>query len=154
MYHYISCYQILDLERLAVAAGAVTDVAIVVAKVESTKYSTPPRNHNVYIMRDETTRKVKYVGRTISPDQRQIQHNRDPRKTNLKPLEVKFSGLTKNEARIMEQVLISTYTLDSLANCRREIAVGNVKGFIGEMNNIISIFDGMLEDEILNLMGR
>ena len=141
-----------------IIAGATTTAAVVAAKVESTKYSPSPkpspRNHNVYIMRDKTTKKVKYVGRTISPDQRQIQHNRDPRKTNLEPLEVKFFGLTKNEARIMEQVLISTYTLDSLANCRREIAVGNVKGFIGEMNNIISIFDGMLEDEILNLMGR
>ena len=39
---------------------------------------------------------------------------------------MKFSGLTKREARVMEQVLISAYSLDHLSNARREIAVGNV----------------------------
>ena len=51
----------------------------------------------------------------------------------MQPLEVKFTGLTKTEARAMEQILISAYTLDNLLNARREIAVGNVAGFTGEL---------------------
>ncbi len=105
-------------------------------------------------MRDKTTNNVAYVGRTNNPARRQYEHDRDPKKKNLEPLEVKFTGLTIVEARVMEQVLISAYTLESLENARREIAVGNVKGFAGKINNIISIFGGAVEDELLNLMGR
>lgn len=105
-------------------------------------------------MRDKTTNNVAYVGRTNNPARRQYEHDRDPNKKNLEPLEVKFTGLTIVEARVMEQVLISAYTLESLENARREIAVGNVKGFAGKINNIISIFGGAVEDELLNLMGR
>jgi len=75
-------------------------------------------------------------------------------KANLQSLEVKFTGLTKTEARAMEQILISAYTLDNLLNARREIAVGNVAGFTGRIDNVISIFEGVAEDELLNLMGR
>ena len=49
---------------------------------------------------------------------------------------------------------ISAYTLDNLLNARREIAVGNVAGFTGRIDNVISIFEGVAEDELLNLMGR
>lgn len=104
-------------------------------------------------MRDKTTGDVQYVGRTNNPIRRQSEHAKDPKKANLQPLEVKFSGLTKSEARAMEQVLISTYSLDNLINARRKIATGNVGGFAGKMGNIISIFDGAVEDELLNLMG-
>ena len=54
----------------------------------------------------------------------------------------------------MEQILISAYTLDNLLNARREIAVGNVAGFTGRIDNVISIFEGVAEDEVLNLMGQ
>ena len=59
-----------------------------------------------------------------------------------------------NKARAMEQIIISAYTLDNLVNARREIAVGNVSGFLGKIGNVISIFGGTLENEFLNLMGR
>ena len=72
----------------------------------------------------------------------------------LDPLEVKFTRLTKVEARVMEQLVISAYTIQYLDNARREIAVGNVRGFVGKMNNIINIFGGATESELLNLMGR
>lgn len=54
----------------------------------------------------------------------------------------------------MEQILNSAYTLDNLLNAGREIAVGNVAGFTGRIDNVISIFEGVAEDELLNLMGR
>lgn len=54
----------------------------------------------------------------------------------------------------MEQIVISTYIIQNLDNARREIAVGNISGFTGKMNNIINIFGGVTESELLNLMGR
>lgn len=60
----------------------------------------------------------------------------------------------KAEAQAMEQILISTYSLDNLINTRREIAAGNVGGFAEKIGNIINIFGGTVEDELLNLMGR
>lgn len=105
-------------------------------------------------MRDKISKKVQYVGRTNCPERGQREHDRDFTKSNLLPLEVKFSGLTKREARVMEQVLISAYSLDYLSNARREIAVGNVGGFTREIGNIVTIFGGVAEDELLNLMGR
>lgn len=100
------------------------------------------------------TKEVQYVGRTNNPICRQKKHGRDPKKTHLDPLEVKFTGLTRIEAQVMEQIVISTYIIQNLDNARREIAVGNISGFTGKMNNIINIFGGVTESELLNLMGR
>ena len=137
-----------------ITAGVATTAAIVTSVVENTSYRGPTRNQSVYVMRDKTTGDVQYVGRTNNPIRRQSEHAKDPKKANLQPLEVKFSGLTKFEARAMEQALISAYLLDNLVNARREIATENVGGFAGKIGNIISIFDGAVEDELLNLMGR
>ena len=137
-----------------ITAGVAATAAIVTSVVENTSYRGPTRNQSVYVMRDKTTGDVQYVGRTNNPIRRQSEHAKDPKKANLQPLEVKFSGLTKFEARAMEQALISAYLLDNLVNARREIATENVGGFAGKIGNIISIFDGAVEDELLNLMGR
>ena len=137
-----------------VAAGVTATASIVTNVVENSNYQGPTRDQSVYVMRDKTTNEVQYVGRTNNPARRQNEHAKDPKKANLQPLEVKFSGLTKAEARAMEQVLISAYSLDNLSNARREIAVGNVSGFAGRIGNIVSIFGGAVEDEFLDLMGR
>ena len=134
--------------------GVTVVTTVVTSTVENTSYQGPVRDQSVYVMRDKISKKVKYVGRTNCPERRQREHDRDLRKSNLLPLEVKFSGLTKSEARVMEQVLISAYSLDYLSNARREIAVGKVGGFTGEIGNIVKIFGGVAEDELLNLMGR
>ena len=137
-----------------ITAGVATTAAIVTGVVENTSYRGPTRNQSVYVMRDKTTGDVQYVGRTNNPIRRQSEHAKDPKKANLQLLEVKFSGLTKFEARAMEQALISAYSLENLINARREIATGNVGRFAGKIGNIISIFGGAVEDELLNLMGR
>ena len=137
-----------------IIGGVSATAAAVTSVVENTNYSGPARDQSVYVMRDKTTDEVKYVGRTNDPARRQGEHSRDPKKANLQPLEVKFTGLTEVEARAVEQLLISSYALGNLANARREIASGNVKGFAGKIGNIISIFGGTVEDEFLNLMGR
>ena len=135
-------------------AGVSATAALVTKVVENTSTKTNYRNQSVYVMRNSTTKDVQYVGRTNNPIRRQREHDRDPNKAHLDPLEVKFTGLTRIEARVMEQVVISAYTLQNLDNARREIAVGNVSGFAGKMNNIINIFGGAMESELLSLMGR
>ena len=53
-----------------------------------------------------------------------------------------------------EQALISTYTLNYLVNARREIAVRNLGKFQDYIGSIAAIFEGVAEDELLNLMMR
>ena len=142
------------LVTAGVAATVAATVAVVTNAVENSSYRGPTRDQSVYVMRDKTTNEVQYVGRTNNPGRRQSEHAKDPKKANLQPMEVKFTGLTKVEARAMEQVLISAYSLDNLCNARREIAVGNVGGFAGKIGNVISIFGGSVESEFLSLMGR
>lgn len=138
----------------AYVAGVSATAALVTKVVENTSTKKNYRNQSVYVMRDSTTKAVQYVGRTNNPVRRQGQHDKDPKKAHLDPLEVKFTGLTMRGARVMEQVIISAYTLQNLDNARREIATGNVRGFAGNMNNVIKIFDGAMESELLSLMGR
>ena len=159
-----SLFGIIGVGTVACATVAVvstaTETAVsttadkVTETVEKTKYCGPVRDQSVYVMRDKATNEVRYVGRTNNPMRRQLEHAKDPKKADLLPLEVKFSGLTKSEARAMEQLLISAYSLGNLYNARREIAVGNVAGYAGKIGNIVSMIVGTVEDDLLNLMGR
>ena len=55
---------------------------------------------------------------------------------------------------VAKQALISTYTLNYLVNARREIAVRNIGKFQDYMGSIAEIYEGIIEDELLNLMMR
>lgn len=135
-----------------VVAGVSATAAVVTSVVENTSYRGPTRDQTVYKLVDDKG-ETKYVGRTNNPTRRANEHKKSPGKSNLEMVKIE-SGLTKIEARAMEQIVISAYTLDNLTNARREIAVGNVSGFAGKIGNVISIFGGAVEDEFLNLMGR
>ena len=132
--------------------GVSATAAVVTSTVENTSYQGPTRDQTVYKLIDNNG-ETKYVGRTNNPARRANEHKKTPGKSDLKMVQV-ASGLTKIEARAMEQIVISAYTLDYLVNARREIAIGNVNGFAGKTGNVISIFGGTVEDEFLNLMGR
>ena len=67
---------------------------------------------------------------------------------------MEYNECNRTISGAMEQILISAYTIQNLDNARREIAKGNVNGFKSKMNNIINIFGGATESELLNLMGR
>ena len=112
------------------------------------------KNQSVYVMRDKKSKEVKYVGITNDPKRRQKEHDRDQSKEHLMPMEVKATNLSRYEARILEQTLISAYTKENLDNARREIAVGNLDKAKGNFDNIICIFSGVAESDLLTLMGR
>lgn len=58
------------------------------------------------------------------------------------------------EAKVVEQFLISTYTLEYLDNARREIALGNLAEYFKYIAAINQIYNSVNEEEIKNLMGR
>ena len=135
-----------------IVAGVSATAAVVTSVVENTGYRKPTRNQTVYKLVNDQG-ETRYVGRTNNPQRRARQHKKSVAKADLQMVPI-ATGLTKTEARAMEQIVISAYTLDNLINARREIAVGNVSGFAGKIDNVISIFGGAIEDEFLNLMGR
>ena len=134
-------------------AGAASVAAGVTTIVENTSTPKKTRDQSVYVMKNQSD-EVSYVGRTNNPSRRQKEHEKDINKADLQPLEVVFTGLTKNEARVVEQVLISAYGINNLYNARREIAVGNIGKYSQHVGNTISLFGSFYESEILNLMGR
>ena len=94
---------------------------------------------------------VGYVGRTNDLDRRAKEHERDSSKVCLgKPIAV-VTGLTIGEARIVEQLLISAYTLEALENHRREIGVNKLSS-VNITDYIISLEMGVAESEMLCLM--
>lgn len=99
-------------------------------------------------MRDQEN-KVEYVGRTNNPARRQAEHAKNPSKAHLKPMEVKFTNLTVSEARYVEQLLISTYTLENLLNARREISIQKLDSFKNSTDNELKLFANLAEDEVL-----
>ena len=54
-------------------------------------------------------------------------------------MQVVFTGLTKKEARAMEQALICIYTYDALSNARYEIGRNNIDGFNAEIERAASL---------------
>ncbi len=148
--------ELLGIIIAAVATAVVVDQAasVVKAKVESTKDIEDRWDQNVYILTDPNDGdKVKYVGRTNNPDRRKKEHNRNPQKKNYE-MTVVMTGLTEQEAKIGEQILISAYTLAYLDNARREIAVGNLSAYESNISAVIQIFESIPEDAVMNLMER
>ena len=134
-------------------SGVAGTAAIVTSVVENTSRKKNTRDQSVYVMKNQSD-EVAYVGRTNDPSRRQREHDKDISKADLQPLEVVFTGLTKNQARVVEQVLISAYGINNLYNARREIAVGNISKYSEHVGSTISLFGSFYESEMLNLMGR
>ena len=134
-------------------SGVAGTAAIVTSVVENTSRKKNTRDQSVYVMKNQSD-EVAYVGRTNDPSRRQREHEKDISKADLQPLEVVFTGLTKNQARVVEQVLISAYGINNLYNARREIAVGNISKYSEYVGSTISLFGSFYESEMLNLMGR
>jgi len=81
------------------------------------------RRHSVYVLFDNRRNEVFYVGRTQHFHTRRNAHNRDPRfaDMNFKMIPV-YTNMDADLARVLEQALISAFTLDALANMINSIA--------------------------------
>ena len=144
----------------AVSSGTtlVSDIGAAIKERINTIVPITSKKHewsgnSVYIMKEKDyPHEVGYVGRTNDPIRRQREHRRDQSKRDLRDLEVVATNLTKGEARIVEQALISSYTLENLHNARREIAGGNVMKAMTYMENSIRLFEGFAKDELINFV--
>ena len=65
---------------------------------------------------------------------------------------VVITGLTKSEAMVAEQVLISAYTLKYLDNARREIAAKNVDNYLQYTAAVAELLACGAEETLIGLM--
>ena len=102
-------------------------------------------------MRDQNNT-VAYVGRTNNPARRQQEHRRDISKKDLKPMEVVQTGLSKKDAMLLEQLLISSYSLENLLNARREIAASKIDGYRQSLNNVARLIGSVAEEALYHFI--
>lgn len=103
----------------------------------ATKISIPKEetfDNNVYVLTGSDQR-VHYVGITNDVGRREDEHRYDKKHDwrSAYNMTVVATGLTRSQARMYEQVLISAYTIDAIENARREIAVRNLPKFADEL---------------------
>ena len=112
------------------------------------------RNQSVYVLIKDGM--VFYVGRTNDPNRRYNEHTHNPMHPERKncTMRVVATGLTVDEARLLEQSLISAYTLEALTNRRREIAIMKLNNFNDKMDVIISLISGYHEDEYREMLNH
>jgi len=125
--------------------------------VESQEGKKENRNNSVYVLKDPSDHNlVKYVGRTNAPGRREGEHHNDPAHSWRKgyQMTVLVTGLTKNEAMLWEQLIISAYTVDYLENARREISVRNVPKFRSYVNAVTEIHTGMSGSDVIDFITR
>jgi hypothetical protein len=129
--------------------------ALVISAISTLEAITQRRTQHVYVLTDPNNGNlVKYVGRTNDPARRLREHQNDPRhpeRAGYKMI-VFASGLTLGEAKLVEQVAISAFTLAHLDNARREIAVGNIAAYQQHMGAAKELFVGVTEDGLLSLI--
>ena len=65
-------------------------------------------NHNVYVLRDENTKKIEYVGRTINREATKIRHKNNPNRTKLQ-IHFIAKDVSYETARGLEEFLIIDY---------------------------------------------
>ena len=104
------------------------------------------RNYTVYIIVKKGTIDVVYVGITKRYLSRKSQHkNRFPESCfTMMPI---ATGLTKNEARAMEQIIISAYTLKTLENMINSILPKKWSIFNSEFNQMCSLMLSWIDQE-------
>ena len=97
-----------------------------------------PRDNSVYVLSNPKDKyDVWYVGITNNPARRLAEHG-NTEKAGW-PMTVIMTGLTRLEARILEQLIICTYTIKSLENLRYEISKGNYGKATNELKQIASL---------------
>lgn len=117
-------------KALLATIGFVSGLIIGGNAVDNVKSKPKPkkeeRNHTVYKLVTKETKKVKYVGRTTDIEARKSQHKKDPFKKDLE-FQVEVSGLTREEARGLEQILIINYATKNELNKINGISPNNRK---------------------------
>ena len=123
--------------------------------VEAQKGKKGNHDNSVYVLKDPSDHDlVKYVGRTNNPKRREWEHHNDPAHSWRKDYQmvVLITGLTKDQAMLWEQFVISAYTVNYLENARREISVRNVPKFESYINSVTEIYTGMSGSDVIDFI--
>jgi len=93
--------------------------------------------HIVYVIWDDNKQEFYYVGRTTNFVQRRYKHSKDERfigrTINMRPV---MGDLTEPQARALEQLLITGFTIEALQNKINSIAEGNWYKFQSETERL------------------
>ncbi len=142
----------------AIAYPIVKQITNVVCdKISDSKNDFNKKEQCVYVLTDsQRNNNVVYVGRTNDPKRRKDEHDRDDKHPERKnyDMTVVAEDLSIKEAKFIEQVLISTYTIGYLENIRREISVKNIDGYKQYKDCAIELFGSFAEDEMMDLVRR
>ena len=135
-----------------VRCGIVDSVqAIVDAAVETGESNRSWERHTVYVHYNTSTGKVHYVGRTNNFARRYSEHARTVLgiHTSKHPIgpDVEremipiVTGLDFVKSKIVEQILISAFTLDALDNARNEFSQKNWEAVADEVARVFELLD-------------
>ncbi len=102
--------------------------------VNNAKNIVERKDNSVYKLVDSAGQ-TRYVGITNNTERREKEHKNNPNHPERAGyrMDVIATGLTRYEARAVEQTVIAAFTLEKLDNARNEIAKGNLPKFRSEM---------------------
>ena len=136
-------------------SGTIADTREKVIAYAETTRKEEYNNQSVYVLLNSEG-EVRYVGRTNNPIVRGYQHRNDPahpwRRNYI--MQVVATGLSLEDARLMEQMLISAYSLVYLENARREISKGNISGFYDHVNGLAELIGGVSPEYLMVMLGQ
>ena len=138
----------------AIIQGIEDSVASIIDGIQKVVEGNSLDNQYVYVLCDKSTKEIRYVGRTNDPDRRNNEHKLMREFNNLDNLQVVACGLSKQQARLYEQLLISVYTKNRLLNLRRGIALKNIGDFVNVFGEYISLECSVAWDEIEDVLRR
>ena len=107
------------------------------------------RHYTVYVIVKKGTIDVVYVGITKNYSARKRQHTSPGKRfpTNKYTMMPIATGLTKEEARAMEQTIITAYTLDTLVNMINSISPKKWSTFESEFEQMSTLMQSWIDQE-------
>jgi RHS repeat-associated protein len=133
-----------------VTATVATVAAATLAVIEENKRLSG--DYTVYQLVDKTTNEIVYVGRTKNPIAREAAHRRNYSNTDFVPIK---TGLTKYEARGLEQIAMLHYNTKAYLNKINGISPHNKKlaGFMYLGAQFVYYLGNVVSNEVLNWRG-
>lgn len=143
---------IIYVVNRVVALTALASQTIAAVKAKAKAGGINPNNlrqYTVYIIVRKGTIDVVYVGITKNYSARKRQHTSPGKrfptsKYTMMPIK---TGLTKNEARAMEQTIITAYTLDTLVNMINSISPKKWSTFKSEFEQMSTLMQSWIDQE-------
>lgn len=135
----------------AITATAATEAAVDYVKEQEVKRNQ--KSHTVYQLRNEDTKQIDYVGRTVNPTTRKKNHQKTKPNHSF---EVIATGLTREEARGVEQIYMIEYNTKSLLNRINGINPNNIKReiYMEAGRQIIKYLGNVVSNEALYWTGQ